>query len=679
QTEQKLADVWAQLLTIKPDAVRRTANFFDLGGHSLLCIRLVASIRTAFDIEVSVQSIFDNATLQTLAVVIEQSNVHGSTNAVRPPLVPLERTDNKVAVSYAQQRLWFIDSLQEGGTPEYNMPVAFNVTGKLDMTLLSAVFNTIIERHAVLRTVYVEQDGLALQHIRAMNDIEFELNLIDLSDLSRSKLAAQVKLQIAADITKTFDLASDLMLRVSYVKKTADTGVLLFNMHHIASDGWSLQVLTKEFFTLFKAYSKKQGNPLPPMAIQYADYAHWQRANLTDDILGQQLDYWQKQLDELPVVHGLPLDFERPRIKRHEGAIVSSTLPATTAEQLLLVAKSHQITPFMLMHGALSLLLSRHSNSNDIVIGIPVANRLQGELEPLIGFFVNTLVLRVDTNHATLPDYFGHVRQLHLDAQSHQEVPFEQLVERLNVPRSTAHSPLFQIMMTTNGAGVLNDISNNAMSLPGIDFEVCPSTLVQEKFDLTVDITVNEQGVALAWSFDVSLFTAEHINQLNDHLCRLLEGLSQTATQPYQAPHQLPMLSQDQTQHLMYDLNQTVVDYDKAMCIHTLFEQQAAANPDNIAVVDVHGSTNAVGAGMRRSGEGMQMTYQQLNQKANQLAHYLKEHHHVKPDTLIGLCVDRSLEMVIGIMAILKAGGAYVPLDPGYPQDRINYMLEDAA
>ncbi|MBL4705054.1 MAG: hypothetical protein JKY54_11060, partial [Flavobacteriales bacterium] len=361
---------------------------------------------------------------------------------------PRKREGNTLETSFSQQRLWFIDSLQ-GGSPEYNMPMAFEVAGQLNLALVSDVFNTILERHEVLRTVYLEESGETLQHIRSMSDVAFEIKVEDLSHLVDETLEGQVRHLVEIDITSPFNLATDLMLRVSYVKKTADTGVMIFNMHHIASDGWSMEVLIKEFFALYDAYSQGQVNPLPILEFQYADYAHWQRQYLEGEVLESQLGYWEKQLDELPAVHSLPLDHARPAMKQHEGAIVTGELPATIAKQLLAVAKAHKLTPFMLLHGALSLLLSRHSNSADIVIGTPAANRLQVELDPLIGFFVNTLVLRADTNHESLSDYFGHIRQVHLDAQSNQDVPFEQLVERLKAPRSTAHSPLFQIMMTT--------------------------------------------------------------------------------------------------------------------------------------------------------------------------------------------------------------------------------------
>ena len=343
-------------------------------------------------------------------------------------------------LSFAQQRLWFIDSLQ-GGSPEYNMPSVFEVTGRLNTALLSDVFSSILERHQVLRTVYVEEKGETFQHVRSMSDISFAIEEQDLSHLTGEALEAQVKALVQSDITTAFNLAKDLMLRVSFVRKTSNTGVLIFNMHHIASDGWSMEVLIKEFFALYHAYSQGQDNPLPALEIQYADYAHWQREYLQGEVLDSQLDYWQQQLAELPAVHSLPLDFARPAVKQHQGAVVTGELAATVAKDLLALAKAHQLTPFMLLHGALSLLLSRHSNSHDIVIGTPVANRPQAELKSLIGFFVNTLVLRADTGHKSLADYFAHIRKVHLDAQLNQDVPFDQLVERLNAPRSTAHGP----------------------------------------------------------------------------------------------------------------------------------------------------------------------------------------------------------------------------------------------
>lgn len=571
-----------------------------------------------------------------------------------------DRPTGKAKVSFAQQRLWFIDNLQSG-SPEYNMPMAFDVKGTLDSTLLNAVFSTIIERHEVLRTVYLKEDGQILQQVQNMAEANFSIQQEDLTHLTDETQDHAIQALIDADITTPFDLESDLMLRVCYLKKTEQSGVLLFNMHHIASDGWSVEVLTKEFLTLYHAYYLNQDNPLPALDIQYADYAQWQREYLEGEVLEKQLGYWEKQLDEVPAVHSLPLDHARPVNKQQAASVVRGTLPSHIAKQLMSVAQDYQLTPFMLLHGALSLLLSRHSNTHDIVIGTPVANRLQTQLEPLIGFFVNTLVLRASTEHNSLTDFFSHIKQVHLDAQSNQDVPFEQLIDHIKVPRSKAYNPLFQIMMTTSTSyGIDGENGIDSFQLPNVELSANASDLIQVKFDLDIDLNISDEGVGLRWTYDVSLFTEQHIKELNEHLCTLLTGLSQTPST--QSPQTVPMLSAAQTRHLIHDLNDNEMNYSTGKCIHELFEHQAQENPDNIAVVF----------------EDQQLTYKQLNEKANQLAHYIHANHSITPDTFIGLCAERSVEMVIGILGILKAGGAYVPLDPDYPQSRLNYMLEDA-
>ncbi len=429
-------------------------------------------------------------------------------------------------LSFAQRRLWILDCLQ-GGSSEYNMPMAYNIAGELNLDLVSDVFRTILMRHEILRTVYIENDGEVQQEICHIDRVNFNIRVEDLSDLNGNVLEEQVRTLIEADITSPFNLSEELMLRVSYINKGSGAGILLFNMHHIASDGWSMEVLVKEFFELYYAYSQQKANPLPELELQYMDYACWQREYLEGEVFESQLDYWKQQLNELPAVHSLPLDYARPTVKQHQGAMVAGELSDTIAQRLLLLAKSYQLTPFMLLHGALCMLLSRHSNSQDIVIGTPVANRLQAELEPLIGFFVNTLVLRVDTDHKDLSAYLAHVRQVHLSAQAHQDIPFEQLVEQLKIPRSNAHSPLFQIMMITeNDYGLSGGTDKTSFTLPNLDIQRRESDLIQAKFDLNINLSVSDHGVSLQWIYDTSLFTHSHITQLNEHLCCLLEELS---------------------------------------------------------------------------------------------------------------------------------------------------------
>ncbi len=656
-TENTIAEIWSTLLGIDVNKISARANFFELGGHSLLTIRLLSEVRKHLKAELSVKTVFDSHTLKALAAEVDKND---NSQVFAAPVASNKGACEIHAMSFAQQRLWFIDNIQ-GGTPEYNMPMAFNVSGLLDITLLERVFNTIIDRHEILRTVYLDVQGEAQQQIKTMSDINFAIAIVELRHLMPEIMAETVKAKVAADVVRAFDLTQDLMVRVSYLKTADDAGVLVFNMHHIASDGWSMEVLTKEFFTLYDSFSQGKVSPLPALEIQYADYAHWQKTYIAGEVLAGQLAYWTSQLADIPVVHSLPLSYKRPAVKAHLGAVLSGNLSAAVGQQLQALAKRHQLTPFMLLHGALSLLLSRHSNSSDIVIGTPIANRLQAELTPLIGFFVNTLVLRVDTNQTCLAAYFKHIRQIHLDAQSRQDVPFEQLVDKLKVPRSSAHGPLFQIMMTTNTDYGVNHASK-AVNLSGVKVQPYQSDAVQAKFDLDVGLHISDTGVGIHWTYDISLFSEQAISQLNERLCKLLTGLSEVTDYAI-APHNLPMLSETERQHLIYEVNDTAKDYPKDKCIHQLFEAQAQINPDNIALVFAD----------------KQLTYQELNEQSNQLAHYLTAHHHIKPDTLVGLCVERSLEMVIGILAILKAGGAYVPLDPSYPKVRLDYMIEDAA
>ncbi|HEC74449.1 MAG TPA: amino acid adenylation domain-containing protein, partial [Methylophaga aminisulfidivorans] len=653
KTENKIAKIWQSEL---PNSnISTTDNFFDLGGNSIRAMKITSKVSEALAVDVSFRTLFESSTLADYALRV--SKAQGQTTG---ELKPASRQE-QLPLSYMQERLWFIDKLNQG-SPEYNMPVAFEVKGKLDLELVTKALNTIITRHEVLRTVYLEQNGQPVQVIRDHRDVNFQVQTIDLTHLVRETLAMEVKQFIEADIFRPFDLSSDLMVRVSYLATEPDNGVMVFNMHHISSDGWSMEVLTKEFFTLYNEYYKGHNNPLPALDIQYADFAIWQRDYLTVEVLESKLSQLETILDELPVVHSLPLDYERPANKQHTGAVVTENLPAETAQNLLAIAKAHRLTPFMLLHGALALVLSRHSGTHDIVIGTPVASRPHTELEPLIGFFVNTLVLRTNTQHQSLVDYFAHVRDVHLTAQSHQDVPFEHLVERLNIPRSQAHSPVFQIMMTTNTDYELDAAADHIVyQLPDVELQLYQSEIVQAKFDLNIDLSISEQGLGLSWGYDVSLFTEQHITQLNMHLCRLLEELSAQSTLE-SAPSMLAMLSKEEVHHLLYGPNDAAMDYPKDKCIHELFEYQAEQSPDNVAVVF----------------EAQQLTYRQLNEKANQLAHYLKEHQDIKPDTMVGLCVERSLELVIGILGILKAGGAYVPLDPSYPEQRLSHMLADA-
>ena len=710
-----LGKIWADLLNL--DEVADDDNFFVIGGHSILALNMIHDIEDQFGVEVEISDLYANLELTDLAECIEalmqeQAEETASSNTAStashafslpaepfvehsaealsttiPTTAPsIDAYSDEVQIaplSFSQQRLFFIDSLQ-GATPEYNMPVALKVKGDIDLHLIQQVFLRIIARHPVLRTVYrpSESGEQGVQIIQPMHEVDFKIAVEDVSQLASQGSEAACEQAVAAEVMKPFDLSQDVMFRVNFIKTGQDEGVLTFNAHHIASDGWSMQVITKEFLVLYQFakanptmwdsapdWKRPVESPLAPLSMQYADYARWQQAHLVGDALDKQLHYWEQQLNDLPVLHSVPLSYPRPENKQFIGAVVSSRLSKETANAVQRTAQSYQLTPFMFLHGALSALLSRHSNSADIVIGTPVANRTKAALEPLVGFFVNTLALRVNTDFATLDAYFQHVKMVHMEAQANQDVPFEQLVDRLNPPRSKAHSPLFQIMMTMNAdfgvnVGQSAQTNDTANAVSGIEVTPYHAELNQAKFDLHVGMNMTDAGIDLHWTYDVSLFSEADVQALNDHFMTLLTGLTQVTSGSI---YDLPMLSDAEVNHLLNTMNDTERDYDRDRCIHELFEAQAAEKPDHTALVFESGHAAT-----------QRMSYGELNAKANQLARYLRTNFTITPDTKIGMNVNRSMEMVISILAVLKAGAAYVSLDPSYPKERIQAMVEDA-
>ncbi|MBV1909582.1 MAG: amino acid adenylation domain-containing protein, partial [Kangiellaceae bacterium] len=421
KTEEVLVSIWSKLLKLESDSISVTADFFDLGGHSLLAVRLIAEIRTQLQKDLVVKEIFESTTVREIAKTIDAI----TDKSTRLLITPVTRESNYLPLSFAQQSVWFIDQL-EGGSSQYNMPMGLHIEGAFDVAAAEQALTRMIQRHEVLRTVFVERDAEPMQVIKEAFD--FKLNYHDLTRLDKSQQASRVVALVKQDSQLLFDLRRDLMVRVSYLylsgKDANQQGVLLFNMHHIASDGWSMGILVNEFVQQYQSVLNGESNQFSALPLQYSDYAHWQREWLSGELLERQLTYWKTHLDDIPAVHSLPLDYPRPEMKKHAGGLIRTRLSSEISNRLEQVARKSEVTLFMLLHAALALVVSRHSNSQDIVIGTPVANRLQAELEPLIGFFVNTLVLRVDTAHEYLSDYLAHVKQVNLDAQTNQDVPF---------------------------------------------------------------------------------------------------------------------------------------------------------------------------------------------------------------------------------------------------------------
>jgi len=561
-------------------------------------------------------------------------------------------------LSFAQQRLWLLDQI-DGGSSHYNMPAALKFSGDLNISALQQALVTIVSRHESLRTCIVQgDDGHPVQVIR--DGLDFNVVAVDISSFADESQSVELNRRVEDEANRWFDLSRDLMLRSQLLKLSASEHVLLITMHHIVSDGWSMGILIKEFSELYVAYAQGKDNPLVPLDIQYADYAHWQRNWLQGEVLDQQLGYWTNQLADLPKVHHLPLDHARPKEQTFDGEMYVSRIGLDCQEKLKSFCQQHDATLFMGLHALFSVLLSRYSNETDIVVGSPIANREQAEIAPLIGFFVNTLVLRSDLSaNPTFNQLLLQSKQMLLAAYEHQQVPFEQIVEQLKPARDITHNPLFQIML------VLHNNEQGALELPGVSLSrVSQEDKITAKFELTLNVTETKRGMVLGWEYNTNLFDGKSIDLMAQHFEQLLEAL---LAAPQQNVLQANMLSEKEHHQRLVQWQGEVEDHSSDKCIHELFEAQVANNPGAIALVFD-----------QPDGERKELNYAELNEQANRLAHYLVAEKQIAPDRLVGICVERSLEMFVGIIAVLKAGGAYVPLDPSNPEARLSYIFEDA-
>jgi len=660
--QRQVAAVWQEMLECREVGI--TDDFFDLGGNSIKAMRVTSKVSDVCSVEMQIRDIFEHTVLADYAAQVEMRAL------VRQPGIGKRPDDERMALSFSQERLWFLDQLNSG-SPEYNMPALFQLEGRFDLAQAEQAMQIILERHEVLRTVYDGDDAGAVQ--RVIDGANFRVDCADLSALGDDAAQRELSRLISAEIARPFDLAKDLMARACYfVLGNSDDGgqrgILLFNIHHIACDGWSLDLLVNEFVSAYRQLDAGGGSVLPELSIQYGDYAYWQRQWLGSGSFDRQLGYWLKQLDEVPAVHQLRLDRPRPEVKGYEGDSVVGRVDAPTTAALDALAKRFQLTPFMLMHAALALVLARNGNSADVVVGTPVANRHQAQTEHLIGFFINTLVLRLNTGADTLADYLREVRQVHLDAQSNQDVPFELLVDRLNVPRTTQHTPLFQIMLTSDADyGLKRGEEPALLTLPGARIRTYPFEGFAAKFDLEINISQTFEGTAIRWTYDRGIFDRSSVERLNDHLERVMSSLAALAADLDRAPEarlaQLPMLAEREVRFLLDRHDGQRVAYPQDRCIHQLFDAQVAKSPDAVAL----------------ECNGASLTYRELGERATAMAHHLRSVHAVGPGCLVGVCLERSVDMVVAVLGILKAGGAYVPLDPSYPKARTAHILEDAA
>ncbi len=643
-TESLVAEIWAKVLGLKRVSVED--NFFELGGHSLLATQVISQVRQAFQVEVPLRIIFETPTVAGLSESVEKAK-ETSTGVDIPPLRPIPR-DSNLPLSFAQQRLWFLEQLDPGNTA-YNIPYAVRLTGVLNVTAIEQCLSEIVRRHEVLRTTFTMVQGQSVQVIHPAAPCI--VTVTDLHSLSQGERKTATKRFANEEVQRPFDLEQGPLLRARLLSLDESEHVLLLTMHHIVFDAWSIGVLMQEVGILYEAFAKGHPSPLPELPVQYADFAHWQRALLQGKILDHHLDYWKTQLAGLATLE-LPTDRPRPPVQTFKGAHKSFELPAPLAKSLYELSRNEGVTLFMTLLGAFQTLLHRYTAQVDISVGTPIANRNYQEIESLIGFFINTLVLR--TNLSGDPSFrklLQRVRDTALNAYAHQDLPFEKLVEELQPERNLSRTPFFQALFT------VRNIAGNALNLPNLAMQGLEVEIATSKFDLLMMIDEREQGINVGFEYNTDLFDHSTISRMAGHFQNLLAGIVAT---PDCRLSRLSLMQEKECQQILDDWNATSHAYPEEQCIHQVFEQQVELTPDALAVV--------------LENEGL--TYRELNRRANHLAHYLKELG-VGPDGFAGILMNRSLEMMVSVLAVLKAGGAYVALDPAYPQERLAYMLED--
>jgi amino acid adenylation domain-containing protein len=645
--ESYLQELVARVLKIAPSRVNSEQPLSTLGLDSLNVFELKNRLEVDLEVAVSVTDFFEGFSIVQLATkILAQLTRAEFTPSL--PLTKVQSTTNVHPLSFAQARLWFLDQLEKGN-PAYNITFALRLQGALDVTLLEQSLNELVRRHEILRTTFSMVDGQPVQVITSC--LRLSLPVEDYQNLLEAERESEVRHLMTQEARQPFDLTQAPLLRAKLLRLTQQEHIFILTLHHIIADEWSVEVFVREMAVLYKAFLKGSSSPLPELPIQYKDFTYWQRQWLQGEVLDTQLSYWKQQLDGVPAILPLPTDYPRPAIQTYRGARQSLELPQTVADGLAALSRQEGVTFFMVLLAAFQTLLYRYTGQEDVCVGSPIANRNRDELKGLIGFFVNTLVLRTDlSGNPSFRELLQRVRRIALGAYAHQDLPFEQLVEALQPERDTSYSPLFQVAFILRNALHLEEIPGLTLSSLNVESETA-------QFDLSLVVERTERGLIAAFEYNTDLFDAAAIARMLGHFQTLLLGI---VANPQAKLSDLPLLTEAEKHQLLVEWNDTQVDYPQDGCVHQLFEAQVERTPDAVAVIF----------------ENQQLTYRELNSRANQLAHYL-QHFGVKPEVLVGICMERSVEMVVGLLGILKAGGAYVPLDPTYPKERLAFMLED--
>jgi len=640
-TEELLAQAWATTLGV--DNVGIGDDFFALGGHSLLATQLLSRVRDTLQIELPLVAIFNNPTVAELAAYIAASAGGELRAAVKP-----RSQDNDIPLSFAQQRLWFLDQL-EPGNPVYNLPWAMQLNGQLDSTALHEALSELAQRHESLRTVFKAPLGTAVQHID--DTPRLELTHEDTAELNDTNLLNRLN-ELAR---QPFDLENGPLFRATLLRREEHRHVLLLNLHHSIADGWSLGVIYRELSALYAARIEDRDAELPALAVQYADYSLWQQDWFAGSGPQQQLEYWRARLEGAPAILELPTDRPRGAAQTYNGAHFELPLSDSIRDGLLSLARSENATLYMVCLAAFNILLARYSGQKDISVGTPLAGRPRSELENIIGCFVNTLVMRNDlSGEPDFPAVIRRVRKTALDAYAHQDLPFEKLVDELHPNRDMSHAPLFQVAFIMQ-----NTPWDKSARLQGLDVQPLELDPGVSKFDLSLIMADRDDGLSALFEYNTDLFDQATIERMADHFERLLNAAIEHPKRPIGV---LSMLTAAEQQKILYQWNDTAAPYADDSCIHTLIEQRTAQQPGNPAILFKDES----------------ITFADMNSRANQLARHLVDKG-AGPGTFVGIALSREPDLVISILAVFKAGAAYIPLDPDYPNDRLSWMLSDSS
>ena len=646
QIEEILLTIWADVLGVRQLGI--DDNFFELGGHSLMATRLISRVRNELNVEVPLSRLFESPTVASCAANVEE--LIADNKGVLYKSIETAPRDIPLPLSFAQQRLWFLDQM-ESGSAFYNISGVVRLRGQLNVVALEQSFGEIVRRHETLRTRFEVVDGQPTQVINPY--LSFVLPLVDLCELSEQDREREVEQRAAEEAQTPFDLSASGLLRTTLLKLGDEDHALLLTIHHIVSDAWSLGILVKELTVLYESFNSSQPLPLPELTVQYADFARWQQEWLQGEALATQMAYWQQHLAGAPALINFPTDRPRPPVQRFEGARQTFVLPRDLVESLKSLSRQQGATLFMTLLAVFKTLLFRYTGQTDIVVGTPIAGRNRADIENLIGFFVNTQAIRTHlTGEMGFNQLLAQVRTAVLEAHARQDLPFEKLVEELQPERSLSHTPIFQVMFA------LQNVPMPDFELPGLTVATMAAPVMTSKFDFSLSLEEKEEGLVGDLEYNTDLFDATTMTRLVGHYRQLLEEVVNSNAEKNLGD--LQMLTHAERQQLLIDWNYTATRLPATRPVYQRFELQSEATPEAPAIIC----------------DNVELSYRDLNRLANVLAHRLRRLG-VGSESVVGLCAERSFELVIGALGILKAGGAYVPLDPNYPRERLSYMLED--